>query len=315
MDNNDNSKCARQSGVFFRNIALAVGLAAFGIGPIAKAHSQSGANSMKPIPIPAQVTAKDGVAQIPDTQLWYWDTGGIGVPIVLLHPATGSALIWVYQQPAFAKAGYRVIAYSRRGYYNSAPFDRNNPGIGSEDLRHLADALRLGRFHVVASAAGGSIASDFAFSYQDRLLSLSISSNSFGVRDGEIAKAAAAIRPDGWEKMPADFRELGPSYRAANPTGVKSWIELEHKALIGSDYRQNLKNEITQAKLKDLKLPTLVISGAADLSTPPSIARLIAAEIPNSRLAVIPEAGHSTYWEQPEIFNHAVLDFIGGKSK
>jgi pimeloyl-ACP methyl ester carboxylesterase len=215
----------------------------------------------------------------------------------------------------FAKADYRVIAYSRRGYYNSAPFDRNNPGIGSEDLRHLADALSLGRFHVVASAAGSSIASDFAFSYQDRLLSLTISSNSFGVRDGEIAKAAAAIRPDGWEKMPADFRELGPSYRVANPAGVKSWIEREHKALIGKDYRQNLKNEITQAKLKDLKLPTLVISGAADLSTPPSIARLIAAEIPNSRLAVIPESGHSTYWEQPEIFNHAVLDFIGGQSK
>jgi pimeloyl-ACP methyl ester carboxylesterase len=315
MDDNDNSKRARQAGAFFRIFALAAGLAVFGIGPIAKAHSQSGANSMKPIPVPAQVPAKDGVAQIPDTHLWYWDTGGNGVPIVLLHPATGSALIWVYQQPAFAKAGYRVIAYSRRGYYNSAPFDTKSPGIGSEDLRQLADVLGLGRFHVVASAAGGSIASDFAFSYQDRLLSLSISSNSFGVRDGEIAKAAALIRPKGWEQMPAEFRELGPSYRAANPEGVKAWMDLEHKALIGRDYRQNLKNEITQSKLKDLKLPTLVISGAADLSTPPSISRMLAAEIPNSRLALISESGHSTYWEQPEIFNRAVLDFIGGRSK
>ena len=270
---------------------------------------------MKPIPIPEQVPVKDGQAQIPDTRLWYWDTGGTGVPIVLLHPATGSALIWGYQQPVFAKAGYRVIAYSRRGYYNSAPFDVKNPGIGSEDLRHLADALGLGRFHIVASAAGGSIASDFAFSYQERLLSLSISSNSFGVRDGDIAKAAAAIRPEGWEKMSADFRELGPSYRAANPAGVKAWIELEHKALIGRDYRQTLKNEITQAKLKDLKLPTLIISGAADMSTPPSISRMIAAEIPNSRVALIPESGHSTYWEQPDIFNRAVLDFIADQSK
>jgi pimeloyl-ACP methyl ester carboxylesterase len=309
------SKYARRAGGFLWIIGLAAGLAAPGIGLIETAHSQTVANSMRPIPIPAQVPAKDGVAQIPDTRLWYWDTGGQGVPIVLLHPATGSALIWGYQQPAFAKAGYRVIAYSRRGYYNSAPFDRNNPGIGSEDLRHLADGLGLGRFYVVASAAGGSIASDFAFSYQDRLLSLTISSNSLGVRDGEIAKAAAAIRPEGWEKMPADFRELCPSYRAANPAGVKAWIELEHKALIGSDYRQTLKNEITQARLKQLKLPTLLISGAADLSTPPSISRMIAAEIPNSRAALIPESGHSTYWEQPEIFNRAVLDFIGGQSK
>jgi pimeloyl-ACP methyl ester carboxylesterase len=290
-------------------------LAAPGINAIETANSQTGDNPMKPIPIPAQVPAKNDVAPIPDSRLWYWDTGGQGVPIVLLHPATGSALIWSYQQPVFARVGYRIIAYSRRGYYNSAPFDRNNPGTGSEDLRQLADVLGLGRFHVVASAAGGSIASDFAFSHQDRLLSLTISSNSLGVRDGEIAKAAAFIRPKGWEQMPAEFRELGPSYRAANPEGVKAWMELEHKALIGPDYRQTLKNEITQARLKDLKLPTLLIAGAADMSTPPSISRMIAAEIPNSRLALIPESGHSTYWEQPEIFNRAVIDFLDGQKK
>jgi pimeloyl-ACP methyl ester carboxylesterase len=309
------SSHARPAGAFVRAIGLAAGLAALSTFLIDTAHGQTVANPMRPIPIPAQVSAKDGVAQIPDSRLWYWDTGGQGVPIVLLHPATGSALIWGYQQPVLAKAGYRVIAFSRRGYYNSAPFDPNNPGIGSEDLRHLADVLSLGRFHVVASAAGGSIASDFAFSYQDRLLSLTISSNSFGVRDGEIAKAAAFIRPEGWEKMPAEFRELGPSYRAANPAGVKAWMELEHKALIGPEYRQTLKNEITQAKLKQLKLPTLLIAGTADMSTPPSISRMIAAEIPNSRVVLMPEAGHSSYWEQPEIFNRAVLDFIGGQSK
>jgi pimeloyl-ACP methyl ester carboxylesterase len=315
MDKSHSSNCTRRAGAFLQTIMLVAGLAALGTGPIETAHGQTVANPMRPIPIPAQVPAKDGVAEIPDTRLWYWDTGGQGVPIVLLHPATGSALIWGYQQPVFAKAGYRVIAYSRRGYYNSAPYDRNNPGIGSEDLRHLADVLGLKRFHVLASAAGGSIASDFAFSYQDRLLSLTISANSFGVRDGEIAKAAASIRPKGFEQLPAEFRELGPSYRAANPEGVKAWIELEHKALIGPEFRQTLKNEIKQARLKELKLPTLLIAGGADLYTPPSISRMIAAEIPNSRLTLIPEAGHSIYWEQPEIFNRAVLDFIGGQSK
>jgi len=67
--------------------------------------------------------------------------------------------------------------------------------------------------------------------------------------------------------------------------------------------------------LKELKLPTLLIDGTADMSTPPSISRMIAAEIPNSRLVLIPEAGHSSYWEQPEIFNRAVVDLIGGQSK
>jgi pimeloyl-ACP methyl ester carboxylesterase len=283
--------------------------------PPTSAAAATVANPLTPIPLPAQAPAKEGMAELQDTKLWYWDTGGDGAPIVLSHPASGSGLIWSYQQPVFAKAGYRVIGYSRRGYYNSAPFDKEKAGIGSEDLHQLAQKLGLGRFHLVASAAGGSVASDYAFSYQDRLLSLTVSSNSLGVRDGEIGKAAALIRPKEWDAMPVDFRELGPSYRAANPEGAKHWLELEHKALIGREYRQTLKNQITQARLKELKLPTLLIPGAADLATPPSIARMIAAEIPNSEIVIAPEAGHSVYWEQPDVFNRAVLDFIGKHSK
>ena len=288
------------------SVLMAAGLATVSSGLPCPAEAQP----IVVTPIPAQVPAKDGLAAIPDTRLWYWDTGGNGTPIVLLHPATGSALIWGYQQPVFAKAGYRVIAYSRRGYYNSAPFDRSKAGIGSEDLRALADHLGLGRFHLVASAAGGSVASDFAFSYQDRLLTLTVSSNQLGVRDGEIAQAAAFIRPKGWDDMPPEFRELGPSYRAANPEGTKAWMELEHKAHISPDYRQPLKNDITQARLKELKLPVLLIAGAADMSTSPSMSRMLAKEIPNSTQVTAAESGHSVYWEQPEVFNRAVLDHI-----
>ena len=86
---------------------------------------------MIPVPIPIQVAVKAGMAQLPDTRLGYWDTAGAGQPILLLHPASGSALIWLYQQPAFAEAGYRVIAYSRRNYYNSDPAPADNPGAAS----------------------------------------------------------------------------------------------------------------------------------------------------------------------------------------
>src|SRR5262249_19116941 len=154
------------------------------------------------------------------------------------------------------------------------------------DLDHFTRSLGIGKFHLLASAAGGSIASDFALSFPDRLLSLTVSSNSLGVRDGEIAKVARAIRPKDWEEMPVEVRELGPSYRAANPAGVKRWIELQQKALIGREYRQALANDIAQARLKELKVPTLLISGAADLATPPSIARMLATEIAGSQVAV-----------------------------
>jgi pimeloyl-ACP methyl ester carboxylesterase len=300
------------SSAIILSAVVTVGLATLGTAAIQTAHSQT---PTKPIPIPTQAPAKEGVVTLPDTWLWYWDTGGDGQPIVLLHPATGSGLIWGYQQPVLAKAGYRVIGYSRRGYYNSAPFEREKPGIGSEDLRGLTEALGIRKFHAVASAAGGSIAADFAFSYPERLFSLTIAGNSLGVRDGEIAKAAAFIRPKVWLEIPPEVRELSPSYRAANPEGVKAWLDLEHKALIGREYRQTLKNHVTQARLKELKVPTLLLSGASDLITPPAIARMLAAEIPNSRLVVSPEAGHSIYWEDPDLFNRAVLEFAGAHSK
>jgi pimeloyl-ACP methyl ester carboxylesterase len=294
-------------GVLLANAALAALLG--GLPGIVRAAGAT-ADPLVPVLLPPQVPAREGIAVLADTRLWFWDTGGSGEPIVLLHPASGSGLIWGYQQPVFAKAGYRVIGYSRRGYYNSQPIERARTGIGSEDLQNLVDFFGIGKFHLVASAAGGSIAADYAFSHPDRLLSLAISSNQFGVTDGEIFAAATRIRPRIWDEIPVEFRELGPSYRGANPDGFRLWVELERKSQVGDGSRQKLANRITEASLGDLKVPALVISGDADLSTPPSIARMIAARLRNSELVVVSESGHSVYWEQPEAFNRAVLDFI-----
>jgi len=272
-------------------------------------------NPLIPVPMPAQAPAKEAIAQLPDTRLWYWDTGGNGIPVVLMHPASGSGLIWGYQQPAFAKAGYRVIGYSRRDYYKSDPAPKNNPGIASEDLQNLVEFLGIKKFHVVASAAGGSIAADYALSHGDRLLSMVISSNSAGARQGEIDEAARSIRPKIWDDIPVEIRELGPSYRGANPEGVKQWVDLSSRALTGERTAQKSANVITSQKLEDIKVPTLLITGDADMSTPPSVMRLVARRIRNSEMVIVTESGHSIYWEQPEVFNRTVLNFIGKHAK
>jgi pimeloyl-ACP methyl ester carboxylesterase len=295
---------------FFPACAVLLALAAADAGRAPADAAELSADPLAPVAIPPQVPVREAIAELAGTRLWFWDTGGSGEPIVLLHPASGSGLIWGYQQPVFAKAGYRVISYSRRGYYGSAPTDRANPGTGSEDLHQLVEFLALGKFHLVASAAGGSIASDYAFSHPERLLSLTVSSNQFGLADGEIPAAGARIRPKIWDEIPVEVREVGPSYRARNPEGYRVWIELERKSGLVDAFRQPLKNRITEAMLGKLTVPTLVISGVADLATPPAIARLIAAKIPNAELVVASESGHSVYWEQPEVFNRAVLAFI-----
>jgi pimeloyl-ACP methyl ester carboxylesterase len=266
---------------------------------------------MAPVRIPQQVPVTEGIAELPGTRLGYWDTGGDGTPVVFLHPASGSALVWLYQQPVFAGAGYRVIAYSRRNYYNSDLAPENNPGISSEDLHNLIEFLGVKMFHAVASAAGGSVATDYAFSHPERLLSLTVSSNNLAARNGYIAEAAARIRPKEIENLPRWYWELGPSYRAANPEGVQKWIDLNHKSETGKGARQKLANVVTPGKLETLNVPTLLMTGAADLATPPSITRMIARHVPDNEVAIAAECGHSVYWERPEFFNRTVLEFIG----
>ena len=266
---------------------------------------------MIPVPIPEQVPAKEGMAELPSTRLWYWDTGGAEEPIVLLHPASGSALIWLYQQPVFARAGYRVVAYSRRNYYNSDLAPEDNPGTASEDLQNLIEFLRLEKFHLVSSAAGGSVAADYALSHPERLMSLTVSSNNLAAANGYIAEAAAKIRTKEWDDLPRWFRELGPSYRAANPAGVQKWIELNHKSETGKGARQKLVNVVSPEKLETLRVRTLLMTGAADMFTSPSIMRMFARHVPDNEVVIAPECGHSIYWEQPEFFNRTVLGFIG----
>ena len=270
---------------------------------------------MIPVPIPEQVSAKEGMAELPGTRLGYWDTGSAGEPIVLLHPASGSALIWLYQQPVFAKAGYRVIAYSRRNYYNSDLAPADNPGTASGDLQNMIEFLRLEKFHLVSSAAGGSVAADYALSHPERLLSLTVSSNNLAAANGYIAEAAAKIRTKEWDDLPRWFRELGPSYRAANPAGVQKWIELNHKSETGKGARQKLVNVVTPEKLETLKVRTLLMTGAADMFTSPSIMRMIARHVPDNEVVIAPECGHSIYWEHPEFFNRTVLGFLGRRIK
>jgi pimeloyl-ACP methyl ester carboxylesterase len=112
--------------------------------------------------------------------------------------------------------------------------------------------------------------------------------------------------------MSADMRELGPSYRAANPAGADKWKELERTARPTSAQppAQTFRNRVTFALLETISIPTLLLTGDADLYAPPAVMRMFAARVKGSTAVVIPEAGHSGYWEQPEIFNRTVLDFI-----
>ncbi len=253
----------------------------------------------------------EGHAVFAGRRIWYQDGGGKGVPVVFLHAGTGSSLVWELQVPAFTAAGYRFISYDRLGHGCSVLEPGAQPGTAPDDLEGLARHLQLDRFHLVGTAAGGIVALDYALSFAQRLRSLVVANSIGGVEDQDYQALQRRLRPPQFAALPPQLRELGPSYRAANPQGEARWIELEHLSNATRLPAQATRNRLSFSLLETIMVPALLLSGDADLYTPPAVLRLFAARIRNSRSVVIGECGHSAYWEQPEVFNREVLAFLG----
>jgi pimeloyl-ACP methyl ester carboxylesterase len=262
-----------------------------------------------------QATPAEGqFAALGSRQIWYRDTGGPGAPVVLLHARTGSVLMWEKQVPAFVARGFRVITYDRLGSGRSRLAADAAAGTAADDLQALTTQLGLTRFHMVGTAAGGIVALDYAVSFPQRVRALVVANSLGGVQDEAYLALGRRLRPSPqFDQMPPEFREVGPSYRAADPAGTARWMEIEHASRpqgTGTAV-QPTKNRLTFALLESLRAPTLLITGGADLYTPPPVMRLLAARIRGAETLVIPEAGHSAYWENAEAFNRAVLAFLG----
>ena len=248
----------------------------------------------------------DTTADLPSGKVFYRDSGGTGVPVVFLHAASGNSMLWEYQIPAFTQAGYRFIAIDHR----AAPRGSNSSAV----IHELITRLGIERLHLLGTAAGGGAALQYALAHAEKLRSLVVANSIGFVLDSEYIEMSNRIRPaQHFNQLPLDFRELGPSYRAANPDGVARWLALsgEGHAAAGPDTQANGANVLVSwDKLAALKVPTLFITGDADLYTPPSVLRMFTARMHAAASAVIPETGHSSYWESPEVFNRAVLAFL-----
>lgn len=296
---------------FYQWLIVVSILVIFGSGLFTTSASLAQAPGKAPAAVAAP--ARETYAELPGVRIWFKDTGGSGVPVVFLHAGSGSSQVWEHQIPAFTAAGYRFIAYDRRGWGRSV-IDPSGaqPGTAAADLHRLMDYLGVDRFHLVATAAGGSVAMDYAVSFPQRLRSLVIANNVGRVEDEEYLELVSSLRPPQYPDLPRWFRELGPLYRAANPDGTRRWMELESRSRPEGPLpaTQPLRNRLTFSLLERIEIPTLLIAGGADLSAPPPLQRFYTARIKNSESVIVPNAGHSTYWEQPEIFNWAVLEFI-----
>ena len=260
----------------------------------------------------AAAQAAANYAELPGVKLSFSDTGGSGVPFVLLHANTGNSEIWENQAGAFSRAGYRVIAFDRRGWGKSLadPGSGPQPGTIAGDLDALADHLKLDKFHLLGVAGGGFAALDYAAWRPQRLRGLVIGASTGQIADREIADFAARIEIPGIRQLPPVYLEVSPSYRGANLEGTKRWREIEEHSRQPGAPNQPLRTPNTFAKITTITAPTLVIAADADLLAPPALMRVWAAHIKDHEWAVVPDAGHAMAWERPDLFNEKVIEFV-----
>jgi pimeloyl-ACP methyl ester carboxylesterase len=249
--------------------------------------------------------------QTDDTEIYYTDHAGSGPVIVLMHGAAGNSDCWVEQLPVFQAAGFRVITYDLRGFgrTRSAP-GQDASGSMAADLRDLAQGLGLPRFALVAQAYGGFGALEFAADEPEALDALVVSTSFGGLTDPEYATLRSRYVPADLNSRPVEERELGATYRAANPEGVRRFLVMEAGSYRGDGARQSLRRPMTLDRVGGIRVPSLIIAADEDLYAPPPVMRAFAERIPGARFEVIEKAGHCAYWEQPEVWNALILDFL-----
>jgi pimeloyl-ACP methyl ester carboxylesterase len=244
-------------------------------------------------------------------RLWYDDSSGDGLAVVLVHGAAGSSENWFQQLPALEAAGYRRISYDLRAAGKSeAPEGLEGEGSVVGDLEGLIDHLGLTSFALVAQAAGGFGALEYAIGNPEKLNALVIANSIGGITDRSYVEFRSLLMGPDSDAWPREERELGRSYRAANPDGVARFMEMEHRGRSDFSRRQKPRTSLTLAMLEKLTMPVLMIASDEDVLSPPPLMQLMAERIPDCTFVEIAGAGHCSYYEKPDEWNRIVIGFL-----
>ena len=236
--------------------------------------------------------------------------------MLFLHGIRGNRRHWTRQVDFFSRQGFKAAAWDARGYGESADYE----GALQFDLHFTGDVLRVAqhfkaeKLHLVGLSMGGRIARNFALHHPERLRSLVLASTNPGFD---------ALSPEGVKRFVTERRTANPeSLRKLLGSRAQPQAYDELLASVSSireaSYQKTLEASVAQdraAPIEDIRVPTLVIAGDEDSVYPPTMAKDMARRIPGAELKLMRGVGHLGNLEQPDEFNHAVLEFIMRQEK
>jgi len=261
----------------------------------------------------------EGWLERPIGRTWYRLTGEGGrTPLVGLHGGPGST--HNYFAPLERLADERpIVLYDQLGCGRSdRPDDVEwSLGLFLEELDALREHLGLARVHLLGTSWGGMLALEHALARQDSLRSLILSSTLASA--AEWALEAKRLRDDisGTDEEAAREFEARHFYRRGEEPKEIVWMRAErgkpvYEAMWGPDewtVTGVLDGWDVRARLRELTLPTLVLRGAHDMSTP-AISRTLLEGIPHAREVVFDESSHTPVLEETERYLGVVREFL-----
>lgn len=263
----------------------------------------------------------------------YYEDHGSGQPVILIHGYPLSSASWEKQVPALLDAGYRVIAYDRRGFGKSSqPTTGYNYDTFVEDLHQLISHLRLRNFILVGFSMGGGEVARYIGKYGSKDVAkaviiggippylLKAGDNPEGVDAAVfqgIQKAVAADRYAFFTEFFKNFynTDVHLGKRVSEQAVQASWNVAAIASAHASYACVPTWHEDFRTDIAKIDVPTLVIHGDADRIVPLAAAGQRTAKLVNgAELAVIKDGPHNVAWTHAEEVNAELLKFLAKPS-
>jgi pimeloyl-ACP methyl ester carboxylesterase len=262
---------------------------------------------------------RDGVS-------FYYEDHGRGDPLLLIMGLGGNIHFWEFQIPVLAEK-YRTIAFDNRGAGRSAkPRGPYTIQMLADDAVAILDALHVERAHVLGISMGGMIAQDLVLRYPQRVGALVLACT-FARPDEATkkmsAEGSAMMGLGGGDPAAVDVKQvwkfmmsviLSPEFIQREKPWLRSLLER------AQSYGFSVEAFLAQAaavmnhdaadRLKEVKAPTLVITGTNDMLVPPHHSDELARLIPGAELQRMDGGTHGFNVERKEEFNRSVLEFL-----
>jgi pimeloyl-ACP methyl ester carboxylesterase len=243
----------------------------------------------------------------------HYYTAGAGEPLVVIHGGGGDARSWEHNISDLAKK-YAVYAPDLPGYGLTQPLKGKYyiPEL-SDFVAKFADKLGLKKFNLVGHSLGGGVALDFALKFPAQIKKLVLVSSlclgnevAFWLRLislPAIIRLVGTIFVWGFKAVKWLISHLNPARYILPLTPASMGVGVR----ISDFHHQTL---VLEKRLKEVKVPTLLIWGARDPVVPVKQAYRAAKMIPHCQLLVFKHSGHNVHRENLKNFSYLVEQFL-----